>query len=128
LEWQYLQRVVPGVADRFGPIEEALAGTFIPALLATEAAEVATLRAQFALSVRHAGMGIPDPTQTAERCFASWEDCASTLTASLLARDTLDTNAYVIDAARRRRDLKKVREKAEAAASSGLQQAATPLG
>jgi hypothetical protein len=125
-EWQYLQRVVPGVAERFRPIEEALAGTFLPALLATAAADVAPLRDQFALSVRHAGMGIPDPTQTAERCFASSEDCASTLTASLLARETLDTHAYVIDAARRRRDLKKVREKAEAGASSVLRQAATP--
>jgi hypothetical protein len=36
-EWQYLQRVVPGVAECFGLIEEALLDTFLPALLAVEA-------------------------------------------------------------------------------------------
>ena len=32
LEWQYLQRTVPGVGTLMGPIEEALREKFFPAL------------------------------------------------------------------------------------------------
>jgi hypothetical protein len=62
-EWQYLQRVVTGCGTAFQPIEDALWDVFIPALLQGVPAE--TQRKLTSLAVRHAGLGIPDPTSTA---------------------------------------------------------------
>ena len=50
-EWQYLQRVTPAVADAFGPVEAALADSFLPALLGEDRAGIVKLRELLALPV-----------------------------------------------------------------------------
>ena len=61
LEYQYLQRDVPGVGTLMGPIEDALRDKFFPALFGGE-----EINADFWLilvhSVEHSGLGIPDPS------------------------------------------------------------------
>jgi hypothetical protein len=110
MEWQYLQRVTPDTAAAFGPIEDVIAGTFLPSLLAEERPGVASLRSLLVLPVRQAGLGIPNPTATAGPCYAASKACTSHLTASLLNGSELDTNSFVADAAKSRRLLKKTRE------------------
>ena len=65
LEWQYLQRIVPVVGTMMGPIGEALREKLIPALFEGE-----EINADFwqilGHSVKHGGLGIPDPKLSAE--------------------------------------------------------------
>ena len=60
LEWEYLQRTLPVVVTMMGPIEETLREKFSPALFRGE-----EINADFwkilGNSVRHGGIGIPDP-------------------------------------------------------------------
>ena len=93
-EWQYLQRVTPAVAESFAPIEEALAEGFLPALLKESVEGVAKLRELLALPVRMAGLGVPNPTVTADACYRASLSCTETLTKSLTNRDVLDAAQY----------------------------------
>ena len=51
--------VVENAGDHFGPIEEALANVFIPALLGGK--EGGQLLEMFTLPVRQAGLNLPNP-------------------------------------------------------------------
>ena len=60
LEWQYLQRTVPGVCTLMGPIEDALREKFFPALLRGE--EINTdFQKILGYSVEHGILGILEP-------------------------------------------------------------------
>ena len=82
-EWQYLQRVTPGVSAHFAPIERAIREEFLPALLGEEEISDA-LRARTRLATKQAGIGIPDPQATADRQNANSRRCCRLLTTSLL--------------------------------------------
>lgn len=72
-EWQFIQRVTPGLSDEFDVVEHALNDDFLPALFGTES--VSDTRRQLAcLPVKHSGLALPNPTTTAE---SNWK--ASTL-------------------------------------------------
>ena len=91
-EWQYLHRVVENAGDHFGPIEEALANVFIPALLGGK--DGGQLRELFTLPVRQAGVNLPNPASRAvDGCRASLE-CTKALTFSLIDGKDLDANGY----------------------------------
>ena len=60
LEWQYLQRTVPGVSTLMGPIEEALREKFFPLLFGGEEIN-ADFRKILDHGVKHGGLDIPDP-------------------------------------------------------------------
>jgi hypothetical protein len=105
MEWQYLQRVTLNTAEAFGPIEDALAGTFLPSLLAEDGQGVNSLRSLLVLPVQQAGLGVPNPTNTAVPCYAASKASTSLLAASLLDGNELDADGY--DAARGRRTLRK---------------------
>ena len=59
-----MQRVTPGIDDSLGPVEKALQETFVPALLEV-LGEGAPERGVTRLTVKQAGLDLPDPTQTA---------------------------------------------------------------
>ena len=59
LEWQYLQRTVPGIGTMIGPIEEALREKFFPALFGGGVIN-AHFRNILGHSVKHGGLVIPD--------------------------------------------------------------------
>ena len=64
-EWQYLKRTVPGVGTLMGPIEEALKENPPPSLFRGE--EIDTdFQKMLGHSIKHGGLGIPDPQQSAE--------------------------------------------------------------
>ena len=60
LEWQYLQRTIPGVGTMIGLIEEALREKFFPGLFG--GGEInADFRQILGHSVKYGGLSIPDP-------------------------------------------------------------------
>ena len=68
LKWKYLQRTVPGVRTLMGPIEEALREKFFPALFGGEEINV-EFRQILGHSVKHGGLGIPDPRFSEESAY-----------------------------------------------------------
>ena len=74
-EWQYVQRTVVGCGPWFAPIEQALVERFLPALLRLEHVSP-ELRQLYALPVKFGGLGLPDPTCTADAAYAT--SCAAT--------------------------------------------------
>ena len=60
LEWQYLQRNIPGIGTLVGPIEEALIEKFFPTLFGGEEIN-SHFRQILGHSVKYDRLGIPDP-------------------------------------------------------------------
>ena len=65
IECQYLQRTVPGVGTLMDTIEETIREKFSPALFGGEEIN-ADFRKILGHSVKHGGLGIPDPCLSAE--------------------------------------------------------------
>ena len=63
-EWAFVQRVTPGIGDAFEPVEKAMQETFIPDLF-EGLGEGALDRGVTDLSVKQAGLALPDTTYTA---------------------------------------------------------------
>ena len=67
-----MQRVTPNIGDAFRPVEQALRESFIPSLLQV-IGEVTLGRGFTLLTVKHAGLALPDPTKTAhDNCTYSF--------------------------------------------------------
>ena len=89
IEWQYLQRTVPGVGTLMGPIEEALREKFFPALFGGEDI-TADFRKILGHSVKHGGFGIPDPWSSAESAYNTSKVASRELVDSLLGCSLLN--------------------------------------
>jgi len=124
-EWMYLQRVTAGVEDAFAPIEKALVEDFLPALLGATREEVASLRPLLALSARCAGLGIPNPTETAGRSFDTSVESTTALVLSLLEGAPLDVVDYIASAKKRKRQNKLSKIARDFIALTGLMEDAT---
>ena len=88
-EWQYLQRTVPGVGTLIGPIEEALREKFFPSLFGGEEID-ADFRKILGHSVKHGGLGIPDPRQSAESAYNTSKVASMEMVDSLLGGSVLN--------------------------------------
>ena len=88
LEWNYLKRTVPGVGTLIGPIEEALREKSFPAIFGEE-----EINANFwqilGHSVKHGGLGIPDPRLSAESVYNTSKAASRELVDSLLGGSAL---------------------------------------
>jgi hypothetical protein len=125
MEWQYLQRICPGISDEFHQVEAAVTKSFLPALLGDKTATPAALREVIALSVRRAGMGIPDPSRTADRQYSASKEVTAQLTASLVKRERLGTATYLAGSADARKDTRKKWQEEEEAAFQRITSAAS---
>ena len=67
-EWAFVQRVTPDIGTAFQPVEDALRGAFLPALFKGSTSQIPVIEFT-GLPVKHSGIAIPDPTQTA---VAKW--------------------------------------------------------
>ena len=85
LEWQYLQRTVPGFGTLIGPIEEAIREKFFPTLFGGE-----EIRQILGHSVKHGGLGIPDPRLLAESAYKTSNAASGGLVNSLLGGSVLN--------------------------------------
>eukprot|EP00957_Ditylum_brightwellii_P010950 829266-Ditylum_brightwellii.AAC.1 len=81
-EWQYLQRMVPGVGAHMGLLEEALRTVFFPAFFGEAIGD--DLRSLLCHSVKRAGLGVPNPTEATERSYSTSVECCEVLVDSLL--------------------------------------------
>ena len=89
LECQYLQRTVPGVGTLMGPIEEALREKPPPSLFGGEEI-TADFRKILCHSVKHGGLGIPYPWQSAECAYNTSKAASRELVDSLLGGSVLN--------------------------------------
>jgi hypothetical protein len=94
MEWQYLQRVTPTDAETFQPIEAAIRDSFLPALLGEEDRPPDEKRQLYGLSVKSAGLGVPNPVDTATTSHSASVDCTRALSSSLCDNVCLDVKAY----------------------------------
>ena len=88
LEWQYLQRTIPGVGTLMGTIEEALQEKFSPALFGEEEIN-ADFRKILGHSAKHGGLGILDPWLSAESVYNTSKEASEELVDSLLGGSSL---------------------------------------
>ena len=96
-EWQYLQRVLPGVSDAFEPIEEALRCHFLPQLLG-QATVSDRLRERLKQPVNKGGLGIPNPSETSDALFEAYKRMILVLTASLIKnKSVFSTEHYFLE-------------------------------
>ena len=70
IEWKNLQRNIPGVGSLMGAIVDALREAFFPVLFGGEEVRY-DLREILGRSVKHGGLGLPDPWLSAERTYTS---------------------------------------------------------
>ena len=68
LEWDYLQRNVPGVGYLMGPIENALREAIFPPLFGGEDIN-ADLIEILGYSVKRGGLGVSDPRLSEDRVY-----------------------------------------------------------
>ncbi len=80
--WSYVQRTIPEISELFIPLEEALRDVFIPSLLGRNIN--ALERRICALPVRYGGLGIQDPTRTADFEYAASVEITKSLTDLIL--------------------------------------------
>ena len=83
IECQYLQRTVPGVGTLIDPIEYALIEAFFLTLFRREEVN-ADLREILGHSVKHGGLGIPDPFLLAYCVYNTYKSASEVLVGSLL--------------------------------------------
>ena len=89
IEWQYLQRTVPGVGTLMGPIEDALIEAILPALFGGEEVR-AYLREILGHIVKRGGLGIPEPRLSSERAYNTPKAANEVLVGSLIVGTDLN--------------------------------------
>ena len=63
-QWTHTQRVIPDIAPLFEPLEDAIAGTFVPALYGSAVGK--HVRSLSALAVKSARLAITNPVETSQ--------------------------------------------------------------
>ena len=89
--WTYIQRTIPNIAYLFEPLEKAIRETLIPALVGRIVTD--TERKIFALPVKLGGLGIYNPTITADVEFHASNRITSDLT-GIICRQEKDLANY----------------------------------
>ncbi len=82
-KWTYLIRTIPNIADQLQPLEDAIRHKFIPSLTGQSALSCET-RDLMALSVRHGGLGIINPTRNNGYHHQSSENITAPLVSLIL--------------------------------------------
>ena len=67
MRWSFMQRTIPNIAHLFQPLEEAINDKLIPAIIGRKLSQVE--RRVAALPVRYGGLGIQNPTKSAQQEF-----------------------------------------------------------
>ena len=89
IKLQYLQRTVPALGTMMGTIEYALRDALFPALFGVEEVR-AELREIPGHSMKHGGLGIPDPRLSAEHVYNTTKAASEALVGSLLGGTNLN--------------------------------------
>ena len=88
--WTYVQRTIPNIATLFEPLEHAIRETLIPALIGRKVNE--TERKIFELPVKLGGLGLYNPTKTADTNFNASARITANLTEMICNQEKDLTN------------------------------------
>ena len=111
-QWLYSLRVVHDVGPAFQPIEDAIRSSFLPSLLGMDAnafADGSNERKLTVLPVKFAGLGIPNPAQSAKEQFETSRMITSELTDSLSHNTELAVPDYLQQGAETRNQRRAIR-------------------
>ena len=64
MRWCFLQRTISNTGEKFQPLENVIREKLIPAIVGRKVSDVE--RRMLALPIRHGGLGIQNPTKTAQ--------------------------------------------------------------
>ena len=78
-EWQFVQRVTPGIGAAFAAIEASIRDRFLPALFGEEKAADPTVRTLASLPVKATGLALPDPTTSSAANYTASTVCCTHL-------------------------------------------------
>ena len=90
MRWCFVQRTIPNTKQYFAPIEEAIRHKLIPAIIGKKVTDVE--RQMLSLPVRLGGMGIQNPTLTAEREFRTSVLVTRNLTSLIENQENISAN------------------------------------
>jgi len=79
--WTLFQRTVPDASELFEPLENTITDQLIPALVGQEASDAE--RQKLALPLRHGGLGLIDPQETAKMEYKHSTQITNKLTAKI---------------------------------------------
>ena len=85
-EWQYVQRVTKDCGADFKPVEEAIASSLLPSLLQEKVSPVDRLL--YGLPVKFGGLGVADPTTTADAAFRTSRAAAEHLVQAIKGEES----------------------------------------
>ena len=88
-QWQYLSRVMPLASKGLSPVEAAIHLKFLPALLGVVSIDD-DFRSLLSNGVKQAGIGIKDPTTTADDLYSSSCSAMNLLVEAMLQKSQLD--------------------------------------
>ena len=77
--WTHFQRIVPDASELFEPLENVIRDQLIPALVGREVSDAE--RQMLALPLRHGGLGLTDPRETAKMEYEHYNQITNKLTA-----------------------------------------------
>ena len=86
MRWCFVQRTIPNTKNYFIPLEETIRNKLIPAIVGRNVSDVE--RKLISLPVRLGGLGIQDPTETAEREFYNSSLVTQNLTSLIQNQET----------------------------------------
>ena len=109
MEWQYIQQVIPRIANLFEPLEKSLQEKFLPALLGESEPTSGELRNILALSTKAAGIGIWNPIETSHHNFTTSQKVTKLISDSLIKNKNLNVSEHQIHAGVERRSAAKTR-------------------
>ena len=92
-DWAFVQRVTPNIGNTFGPVVEALQDYFLLSLFQGAGEGVPGQGVTF-LTVKQAGLDLPDPTNTAPENWTASCVITGNLIAALRGQEELRTTDY----------------------------------
>uniref|UniRef100_A0A0K6SA22 Uncharacterized protein n=1 Tax=Chromera velia CCMP2878 TaxID=1169474 RepID=A0A0K6SA22_9ALVE len=100
-EWKFVARVVPGAGEQMGQLEGIIRDRLIPVLMkgrrngGPPTQYDVWLRDVTALPVRLLGLGIPKPTETADRDYKTSAAASEAITEAIFRGEDIDADEHV---------------------------------
>ena len=89
--WTYIQRTIPKIKHLFIPLEDCIRNSLIPSLIGRQVSDIE--RKILSLPVRFGGLGIADPSETADREYNASKRVTVNLT-NLILQQQQDISLY----------------------------------
>ena len=114
-EWQYLCRLCPRAGPHLAPVEQAIRGALIPALLNLDSPIDDDLRRLLGQGVKRGGLALRDPGEGATRLYTASREATEPLVASLIGNSPLHHPHHIAKVRAAGRAAREEREEKEAA-------------